>query len=266
MSRKTVFTTLALCLALVLGACRPASSTQEAMMDTTPAEAGMEAMPDTGMTEAAPTAMMMEETPTPKGMMEAMPTEAMLEESATSDTMMEAMPTEAMLEESTTPDTMMEGTPEAMMEAPAWFGAALTDAVTGETFHLEDFEGKVVLVELMAVWCTTCRAQQGEIVALHEQLGMPDDLVTLSLDIDPNENQDDLKAYVEQNGFEWPFAVAGTEVAREIGMLYGDQFINPPSAPVLIIDRHGQAHPLGFGVKSAGDLAREVNVYLDEKM
>ncbi|MCK7526838.1 MAG: hypothetical protein MZV64_59190 [Ignavibacteriales bacterium] len=34
------------------------------------------------------------------------------------------------------------------------------------------------------------------------------------------------------------------DVSREIASLYGDQFLNPPSTPMLIIDRKGVAHPL----------------------
>lgn len=34
--------------------------------------------------------------------------------------------------------------------APAWFSAALTEATSGATFTLQDYKGKVVLVETMA--------------------------------------------------------------------------------------------------------------------
>jgi hypothetical protein len=93
-------------------------------------------------------------------------------------------------------------------------------------------------------------------------LGQRNDYVSLSLDIDPNENAADLKAYTAKNGFDWQYAVAPAAVAREIGQLYGDQFLNPPSTPVLIIDRQGEAHPLPFGVKSAQTLQDALSPYL----
>jgi len=40
----------------------------------------------------------------------------------------------------------------------------------------------------------------------------------------------------------------------EISRLYGPQFLNPPSTPMVIIDKNGNPHPLGFGIKSAEDL------------
>jgi peroxiredoxin len=84
----------------------------------------------------------------------------------------------------------------------------LTDVNSGETFKIADFKGKVVLVETMAVWCPLCTQQQGQIRALHELLGQQEDLVSLSLDIDPNEDAEFLEAYVGQNGFDWRYAVA----------------------------------------------------------
>jgi thiol-disulfide isomerase/thioredoxin len=192
------------------------------------------------------------------------------------ETMVEDKPEEAMAEP--THDTMMDdatSTPEAMMEdkgedemmeTPGWFGVALTDARTGQTFSINDFKGKVVLVETMAIWCSSCLKQQGQVKALHEQLGTRDDFVSIGLDIDPNENVEALKNYVESKGFDWLYAVPSADVSREIASLYGNQFLNPPSTPIVVIDRHGEAHPLPFGIKSADDLLQAIQPFLDESM
>ena len=156
--------------------------------------------------------------------------------------------------------------PEATTETPAWFSVSLTDARTGKTFNINDFRGKVVLVETMAIWCTNCLQQQGQVKALHGQLGARDDFVSIGLDIDPNENTSALKAYVENKGFNWLYAVPSKDVSREIASLYGDQFLNPPSTPIVVIDRHGDAHPLPFGIKSADDLMKAIQPFLDESM
>ncbi len=189
-----------------------------------------------------------------------------------------AKPTEAMMNKATEPammdtptaDAMMmhdTPTPEAMMAAPAWFASSLKDVRSGDSFTINDFKGKVILVETMAVWCTTCYQQQTQIKALHESLGMRADFVSVSLDIDPNEDEATLTKYTQQNsGFDWRYAVAGSDIARQIGKTFGDQFLNPPSAPIFVIDRHGAAHPLPFGIKSAEDLMKAIQPYLDEKM
>ncbi len=240
-SRNTLFSLL-LGLSLVLAACG-APSTPDAMMDKPTAEAMMDQPTEDPMMmheTATPDAMMMHETPTPDAMM---------------------------MHDTPTPDAMMDSASgDAMMESPAWFSAALTNVNTGEAFTINDFKGKVVLVETMAVWCPNCLKQQGQVKALHELLGMRDDFVSVGLHIDLNETADQLKSYATGNSFDWYYAVASADVARDIAAQYGDQFLNPPSTPIVIIDRHGAAHALPFGIKSADDLMKAIQPYLDEGM
>ena len=129
-----------------------------------------------------------------------------------------------------------------------------------------DFKGKVVLVETLAMWCSNCLKQQQQVSSLHDLVGDRDDFVSLGLDIDPNENAEALKSYISNNGFSWVYAVAPTEVSREIAQLYGDQFLNPPSTPMFIIDRDGEVHPLPFGIKQAEDLLEALQPFFDAEM
>lgn len=203
-------------------------------------------------------------TPTADTMME--------KEAPTAEAMMDkATPTaDAMMDKQTpTPDAMMSKeipAADAMMEAPAWHSASLTEASTGQAFTINDFKGKVVLVETLAMWCPNCKKQQAQVKALHDLLGERDDFVSLGLDIDLNESAANLKGYVESNGFNWMYAVATAEVAQDISKHYGDQFLNPPSTPMLVIDRKGEAHPLPFGIKSADELLKFIQPFLDEAM
>jgi thiol-disulfide isomerase/thioredoxin len=149
---------------------------------------------------------------------------------------------------------------------PEWFKADLVEARSGETFRITDYKGKVVLVETMAMWCSNCMKQQRQVKALHEMLGERDDFIGLGIDVDLNENVGALKVYIENNGFDWRYIVAPKDVAVEIGQLYGNQFLNPSSTPILIIDRHGEVHPLPFGIKSADSLLDSLKPFLDEGM
>jgi cytochrome oxidase Cu insertion factor (SCO1/SenC/PrrC family) len=229
---------------------------------------GTKSTPDAMMSldTATPDAMMMHDTATPDAMMShdtATPDAMMMHDTATPDAMMSL--------DTATPDAMMmhdTATPGApSMEMADWLGTSLVDVRTGQAFKVSDSTGKVVLVETMAVWCTTCHAQQQQIQSLHGKLANNPDFVSVSFDIDPNETPDILKKYVESNnGFNWMYAIAPADLARTIGQTYGDQFLNPPSAPVLIIDRHGIAHPLPFGLKNAEDLMKAIQPYLDDHM
>lgn len=156
------------------------------------------------------------------------------------------------------------GEDAAMVDQPAFFSAQLVNASTGERFTIDELKGKVILVETLAMWCSNCFKQQSQVKALHEVVGDRQDFISLGLDIDPNENLADLKGYVDSNGFDWLYAVTPVEVAREIGQLYGNQFLNPPSTPMFIIDRHGQVHPLPFGIKSAGQLEEALQPFFNE--
>ena len=217
-----------------------------------------------------PTAMMAT-SPTPDAMMAASPTpDAMMAASPTPDAMMATSPTpDAMMATSPTPDAMMAGTASApvpvtgvMMEPPAWFGTAFTDVASGMPFSIKDFNGKVVLVEMLSVNCPACLSQQQQLPALVGSLGHRTDFVTVGFDIDQNETLTDLKGFVTTNGFNGYYAVAGPAVATEIGKLYGSQFLDPSSTPMLIIDRQGEVHPLPFGMKAAKDLQDYLTPFL----
>jgi hypothetical protein len=276
MKTNRIVLSLFLLLTVILTACRA----QVAIMEAKPKDAmAVEAMEDNGDEMAADQEDVM-----------AQKDDAMMEEK--DDTMMEddddpmmEDKDDAMVEgeEDNTMDDhdgAMKGDGEAMMDdddsvmeddngtmmKPDWFKVTLTDARSGESFSIAGFKGQVVLVETLAMWCSNCLKQQGQVSALHDLLGERDDFVSLGIDIDPNENLDTLKTYIENNGFSWNYTVAPAEVAREIGQLYGDQFLNPPSTPMLIIDSHGEVHPLPFGIKSAEELLEALEPFLSKSM
>jgi len=145
---------------------------------------------------------------------------------------------------------------------PDWFNMELTDVQTGKTFTMNDYAGKVVLLETMAIWCPNCVIQATQVIKLHELLGNPEDLITVSLDVDVNEDAPSLKEYASSYRFNWHFAVAPLEVARALGNLYSAEYLNPPLSPMLIIDRNGNVHHLEYGIKKVDALQKAVEPYL----
>ena len=155
---------------------------------------------------------------------------------------------------------------DSMMMTPDWFAIPLTDVRSGESFTIGDLRGKVILIETLAMWCSNCLKQQGQVKILHDLKGEQDDFISLGIDIDPNENADALLSYINKHGFDWMYTVAPVDVSREIGQLYGDQFLNPPSTPMLIIDKDGDVHPLPFGIKRVEELQEALKPFLDGEM
>lgn len=142
-----------------------------------------------------------------------------------------------------------------------WRTAELVDVRTGEAFTVDGLEGKLVVVEPMAIWCTTCAAQQAEVADALETLAT-DDLVYVSLDVDPNERAPDLAEYADRSGFGWRFAVASREVARSLATTFGDQILSPPSTPIIVIAPSGEVVDQGFGIKRASELLDRFRTYL----
>jgi len=146
--------------------------------------------------------------------------------------------------------------------APGWLSMDLTDVTTGEKFTIAGLGSDVVLVQNMAQWCPTCRSQAGEVKKVSDAFGDEGGLSIVSLDVDPNEDAASLKAYVAKEGFGWHFAVAPADLLREIDDLYGTQYLNPPSAPMLLVKADGSVLPLSTGIKSAEKLQETIIGFL----
>lgn len=132
---------------------------------------------------------------------------------------------------------------------------AMLDVRTGETFTLRELATKgPVLVEAMAVWCSSCRAQQREVVRAHALT----DFQSVSIDVDPNERASALADYARREGFDWRFVRADAQLVKLLSQRYGFGVTNPPSTPTLVISGD-VARALEFGrLRSADELVAEL--------
>jgi len=139
----------------------------------------------------------------------------------------------------------------------AWAQAELTDVATGESFRIADLAGKAVIVETMAIWCTNCLAQQGDVYRALDDLDS-DRVAYVLLDVDPNETAPALAEYRTRNGFTGTYVIAGRETARALADEYGDQVLNPPSTPMILIGTDGRITLTDFGHKSSETIVQLV--------
>jgi len=71
----------------------------------------------------------------------------------------------------------------------------LTD-LNGNTFHLSDFKGKIVVLEFMAIWCGSCKQQ----ILYYDEIWneYENKVVLIIIDIDTRESEDTLRRFAEQ--------------------------------------------------------------------
>jgi thiol-disulfide isomerase/thioredoxin len=131
----------------------------------------------------------------------------------------------------------------------------LVDVNSGGPFTLGSLAAeRPVLVEMMAIWCTNCRAQQQEVTTAHDLAAFH----SVSLDVDPNERPDDLADYSVELGFDWRFAMADQALAVALRERFGTAILNPPSTPMILLFPDGSVRALEFRGYSADELAAEI--------
>lgn len=146
---------------------------------------------------------------------------------------------------------------------PAWYQYEFTDATTGEVFVIEDFKGKVVLVETITLRCRNCLTQQEHLKELHILLDEREDFVSVSINIDPEESLEMGAAYFAHNEFDWYYGDAPIEIIADIRASLGNDFVETSFVPVLVIDKEGRPISLPFGLKTADELFSYLAAYLD---
>jgi peroxiredoxin len=116
-------------------------------------------------------------------------------------------------------------------------------SLSGESFRLSDFRGKVVLINFWATWCAPCRL---EIPAIQDRANLyPSDLVVLA--VDNNEPAQDVLDFVLELQLTLdPLLDPGAEVQQ----LY--QVRGYPSS--YFIDREGVIKQLHIGIMTEGQL------------
>jgi len=111
-------------------------------------------------------------------------------------------------------------------------------------------------MESFAVWCPTCTKQQKIIKNLHEQVG--DDIISVSLDTDPNEDAEKVKKHAKSNGFDWKYAITPTDTTQKLIDEFGVGIVSAPSVPTVVVCPDGTFEKLKGDVKSSEFLLEEI--------
>jgi hypothetical protein len=137
-----------------------------------------------------------------------------------------------------------------------WRTATLTDVLTDEPFTIESFD-RPVLVETFAVWCSNCKRQQDELKTFHDAVG--DDVVSVALDTDQNEDAGTVREHARSNGYDWRYAVSPPAVTRSLVDEFGASMTSPPTVPMVLRCPDGTATRLQDGHKPTSYLREQID-------
>jgi thiol-disulfide isomerase/thioredoxin len=146
-------------------------------------------------------------------------------------------------------------TPNTPIENSDWKQIELKDVRTGESFKISDFEGKPILLESFAVWCPTCTRQQNILKELHNE---NPEIISISLDTDPNEDESKVLEHINRNDFDWRYAISPIDLTQALIDDFGVGVVNAPSVPIILICEDQSTKLLDRGLKSVDKLKEEI--------
>src|SRR5215470_4026471 len=86
--------------------------------------------------------------------------------------------------------------------------------VNGNELSLEEYKGKVVLLNFWATWCGPCRAEIPSLIRIQE--AYKDRLQIIGMDVD-DDNPEQLRAFVKDQGINYPVAMTSDPVRLAYG-------------------------------------------------
>lgn len=127
----------------------------------------------------------------------------------------------------------------------------LTD-IDGNKFSLEDFRGKVVILDLFATWCQPCLQQIPQLAEIYEKYGH-DEVVIISIS-SPSDNEDLLRQFRDEHQMSW-------KVARDTAGVF-DKYNVVYIPTIVILDQNGAVYYTNEGLTDASTLSSKIDFLL----
>ncbi len=106
------------------------------------------------------------------------------------------------------------------------------EGLNGKTISLEQYKGKVVLIDFWATWCMPCKVEMPNVIKIYKKFNKKGfEIIGISLD----SNKSALESYVESNEMTWPQYFDGKGWQNDIAQKYRVRQI----PTTYLIDRKG---------------------------
>jgi peroxiredoxin len=128
----------------------------------------------------------------------------------------------------------------------------LLKGTDGSELRLSDLQGKPVLVNFWASWCTPCRQEMPEIVKSYDA-HKGDGLVVVAVDL--QENGDQVDGFAREFGMEFPIVIDRNGGVADAWRIGGPVEGIPSS---YFLDAHGVVQARAFGPMTADTLAQNL--------
>jgi thiol-disulfide isomerase/thioredoxin len=152
------------------------------------------------------------------------------------------------------------GTTPVDIEVRGYLGASMDfsfkNVVTNAEDKVANYRGKVVLIDLMATWCSPCHKAMPGLKEIREDY--EGQVEILSIDIDDSETDAELRDMREQYEAEWPF---GFDHKGEAWDAFGTGWI--PS--FAIVDQHGVLLFRHIGEVDESELRRIIDYAIEAR-
>src|SRR5580658_9713447 len=124
-------------------------------------------------------------------------------------------------------------------------------ALDGKPLTLAALQGKVVLLNFWATWCGPCRAEVPDLVALQDRYQGHLQIIGLNVD----DEEADIKQYVEETGINYPVAMTSNDVRIQFGGI--------PALPTsFVLDMEGRVVQKHVGLWNPAVYETEIRALL----
>lgn len=105
-------------------------------------------------------------------------------------------------------------TPDLSEQAETIGNAEFTD-LNGNVVDLDDFEGKLVLIDFWESWCGPCLQVFPSMQELREEY--PDEFEVLAVTVGLTEGPEDAKAFIEENDYDFTWLYDENDIFEKLG-------------------------------------------------